>query len=57
MNFIDQYLTTMTRLIQLCKNQKREIKVLKQQLADSKRTNADLKAKWQEEVNRRLSRS
>ena len=55
MNYIDQCLNVLERLIKLCKELKRENEALKRDKADDLRIISELRDKWQREVNLRLS--
>jgi hypothetical protein len=55
MNYIDQTLDLLEKLIKLCKRQQREIKDLKKTIQDNNLLIHDLRNKWQQEVDKRLS--
>ena len=55
MNYIDQTLDLMEKLIKLCKRQQKEIKDLKKIIQDNNLLIHDLRNKWQQEVDKRLS--
>ncbi len=55
MNYIDQTLDLLEKLIKLCKRQQREIKDLKKTIQDNNNLIHDLRNKWQQEVDKRLS--
>lgn len=55
MNTIDKTLDLLEKLIRLCKFQQKEIIELKREIKDNHQVISDLKIKWQNELDRRLS--